>query len=181
MSKLTKKDLEAIIKENYKKIYNLGLRLFNYNFQDAEDFTQEVFEQFYKNYKKFEGKSQISTWIYSIGLNLGLNLFRKNKKIKALYEEKNNYEEIYIEDQSPELKFLKQLDERIIKNKILEELVKLPDEYRLPLILFYYEKISYKEMSEKLHIPEGTLKSLVYRGKLILREKIKELKDYLYE
>lgn len=181
MSELTKKDLEKIIKDNYKKIYNLGLRLFNYNLHDAEDFTQEVFEQFYKNYKKFEGKSQISTWIYSMGLNLGLNQFRKNKKIKTLYEDKHTYEEIYIEDQSPDLEFLKQLDEGIIKNKILEALVKLPDEYRLPLILFYYEKISYKEMSEKLDIPEGTLKSLIYRGKLMLRDKIKDLKDYLYK
>ncbi len=181
MNEYNKKDLEKIIKDNYKMIFNLGLRLFNYNLHDAEDFTQEVFEQFYKNYKKFKGKSLVSTWIYSLALNIGLNQFRKNKRLKTIYQKQVTYEDLYVEDQSPELEFLKELDESLIKNKILEALIKLPDEYRLPLILYYYEKISYKEMSEKLEIPEGTLKSLIYRGKLLLRDQIKDLKEYLYK
>jgi len=79
---INKKEFERIVKETYKMIYNLGLRLFNYDPHEAEDFTQEVYLQFYKNFHKYDGKSKLSTWIYSLALNLGLNKIKKKQKIK---------------------------------------------------------------------------------------------------
>jgi len=174
-----KKEFERIVKETYKMIYNLGLRLFNYDPHEAEDFTQEVYLQFYKNFHKYDGKSKLSTWIYSLALNLGLNKIKKNKRLKKIQSTDVLYESDGVLESNPELDYFAEIDDQLLMDKLQKELMNLPEEYRLPLILLFYEKLSYKEMSEKLNIPEGTLKSLVYRGKLRLKEKIKELKNII--
>lgn len=174
MNKPDQKFFEKIIKDSYNMIYNLGLRLFNYNKEETEDFVQEVFLQVYEKYNSFLEKSKINTWIYSLALNLGLNKIKKNKKFKTLLE-KYQVQEIEYEDK--EIESIKDLSEEL-KLKVQKELMQLPDIYRLPLVLYYYEKLTYKEMSEKLNIPEGTLKSLIYRGKLILKNKILNLKEF---
>lgn len=174
MNKPDKRLFEKIIKDSYNMIYNLGLRLFNYNKEETEDFVQDVYVQVYEKYNTFLEKSNINTWIYSLALNLGLNKIKKNKKFKAMIEKFPNQE---IEYQDKEINSIKDLADEL-KLKIQKELIQLPEIYRLPLILYYYEKLTYKEMSEKLNIPEGTLKSLIYRGKLILKNKILHLKEY---
>ncbi|GIX43441.1 MAG: DNA-directed RNA polymerase sigma-70 factor [Leptospiraceae bacterium] len=179
MDKINKNEFEKIVKDTYKMIYNLGLRLFNYDVHEAEDFTQEVYLQLYKNINKYDGKSKITTWIYSLALNLGLNKIKKKKRFKKIQNPDPVYEADLVSYTNPETDYLEKLDDKILIEKVQKELMNLPEEYRIPLILLFYEKLSYKEMSEKLNIPEGTLKSLVYRGKLKLREKIKELKDIL--
>lgn len=177
MNKIDKKEFEKIVKETYKMIYNLGLRLFNYNLQEAEDFTQDVYLQTYEKFHQYDGKSKLSTWIYSLALNLGLNKIRKEKKLKKIQNTVSLYENELISESNPESFYFDEIDDNYLKEKIFKELINLQEEYRLPLILLFYEKMSYKEISKKLNIPEGTLKSLVYRGKLILKEKIKELKN----
>lgn len=179
MDKINKNEFEKIVKDTYKMIYNLGLRLFNYDVHEAEDFTQEVYLQIYKNINKYDGKSKITTWIYSLALNLGLNKIKKKKRFKNIQNPDPVYETDLISHTNPETDYLEKLDDQILIENVQKELMNLPEEYRIPLILLFYEKLSYKEMSEKLNIPEGTLKSLVYRGKLRLKEKIKELKDML--
>ncbi len=155
-------------------VYNLGLRLFNYNKQDAEDFVQDVYLRIYEKYNTFLEKSKINTWIYSIALNLGLNKIKKNQKFKKILKEKANeiQEPVILEKNTYE-----ELSEEL-KAKVYELLSELPEIYRLPIILLYYEKLTYKEMSEKLNLPEGTLKSLVYRGKLLLRNKLLKTQQF---
>lgn len=177
LPKLSKESFEKIIKESYTMIYNLGLRLFNYNKQDAEDFVQDVYLQIYEKYDTFLKKSKINTWIYSVALHLGLSKIKKNQKFKEILKEKTNeiqetlmFEKEAFQDVSEEQ-----------KSRVQMLLSELPEMYRLPIILFYYEKLSYKEMSEKLKIPEGTLKSLVYRGKLLLRDKLLKTKEFNQE
>ncbi|MBI3394669.1 MAG: hypothetical protein HY042_02425, partial [Spirochaetia bacterium] len=53
-------------------------------------------------------------------------------------------------------------------------LEELPDAYRVPLLLYYYEKLPYGEIAEKLGLKEGTLKSNIHRGKIILRSKLRD-------
>ncbi|MFN3604562.1 MAG: RNA polymerase sigma factor [Leptonema sp. (in: bacteria)] len=176
MSKLDKSTFEKIIKESYQMIYNLGLRLFNYNKQDTEDFVQDVYLQIYENYSSYLNKSKINTWIYSVALNLGLNKIKKSKKLQKTMQ--TQIHESIDSSKISDTQEIEDLPENL-KIKVQEQLIQLPEIYRLPLVLYYYEKLTYKEMSKKLNIPEGTLKSLVYRGKLILREKLLKIKEHL--
>jgi len=157
-------EFERYFEETSKLIYNLGLRLFG-NSEDAMDFAQDVYLKAYSNFDKFEGRSKFSTWLYSLGLNLGLNRIRGEKRIRIEALEKP--EDLPYEDASGW-----DLEENASSMIVQEELRALPDTYRVPLILFFYEKMSYQEIATKLGQKEGTLKSLIHRGKALLRSKL---------
>lgn len=167
-----KEDFERRFHETAPMIYNLGLRLFR-DQDDALDFSQEVYLQAYRNLAKFEGKSKFSTWLYSLGLNLGLNKIKKDKKMKISWvEDSSTLDYLATQPETPaagEDPF-EYLSREEFSDQVWEQLSKLPDMYRLPLILYYYEKMSYRDIARQLKIKEGTLKSYLHRGKLMLRK-----------
>lgn len=147
-------------------VYALGMRLFK-NAEEAADFSQDVYLKILDKFNSFRGESKPSTWVYSVAMHLGLNRLRRMKRIEFV----PNIEEPAT-NETPESLLTENLDRQETEDTVQRELFKLPESYRIPLILFYYERMSYKEMSEKLDLPEGTLKSLVHRGKRILRDKL---------
>jgi RNA polymerase sigma-70 factor (ECF subfamily) len=116
----------------------------------------------------FRGDSKPSTWVYSVAMHLGLNRLRRMKRIQFLPEDA----EEPITEETPESLLTEALDRQETEERVQQELMNLPDSYRVPLLLLYYDRMSYREMSEKLGLPEGTLKSLVHRGKRILRDRL---------
>ena len=166
-------------------IYSLGVRFFRDNNEEILDFSQEVYLRALQKWNTFKSKSSRTTWLYSIALNLGLNKIKKAKWIKKKQGTKVDLEDFeniikiedanYSENKSTELDFLFNETHVELQKKIQDELSNLSEEYRIPLILHYYEKLPYQEISEKLGIKIGTLKSNVYRGKLILRKKLGNL------
>lgn len=162
---------ERLFDDTSRMIYNLGLRLFRNNTEEAMDFSQDVYLKAYQKLDSFKGESKISTWLYSLAMNLGLNKIRSLKKMQITTESEKLEQ---IPDQSnPEDDIVSILEREEIEKEIQLAINELSENYRLPIILLYFEKMQYSEMSEKLNIPEGTLKSLVYRGKMQLREKLK--------
>ena len=158
-------------------IYNLGIRLFK-NKEDAMDFSQDVYMVAYSKLETFEGRSKISTWLYSLALNLGLKKIKKQKRLKVDFSDNEELLEKQAAESGPEGTGKDPFDgvsRAEINNQVQAELETLPEEYRLPLILLYYEKLSYSEISGQLGIKEGTLKSYIHRGKRILSEKLKLL------
>lgn len=163
-------DFEELFTQTQSMIYNLGMRLFRRNEEDAMDFVQDVYLQAYRKIGTFQGKSKPSTWLYSLALNLGLGKIRKNKK-NLLVENKNSQLDQYIapEDDQPDKIVLDMLNKKDVKEKIEKALWELDEAYRLPMVLFFFEDMPYKEIARSLNIPEGTIKSNVYRGKIQLR------------
>lgn len=129
--------------------------------KEAEDVAQETFIKLFSQIHLFKGKSSLYTWIYRIGLNLCKDKMRSKKEF-ILYEDTvesgEGVEDIVIDK---------------IDNKIIyKELEKLPHIYKEVLILFYFEDQSIKGISEILEEKEGTIKSRLSRGRIILRDAI---------
>lgn len=163
---LSKDQFNDLFLDTSELIFNLGLRLF-FNEEDAMDFTQDVYEHARRKYHLFEGRSRFSTWLYSVAMNYGLNRIKKNKK-RILILKENIDESV---DKYTEIKDHSEvIAEKEILNTLQNEIKRLPDAYRLPLMLHYYDQMPYEEMEQKLGIPAGTLKSNVYRAKQKLRE-----------
>ncbi|MCB1145366.1 MAG: sigma-70 family RNA polymerase sigma factor [Leptospiraceae bacterium] len=168
---MSPEEFNEMFLENTDRIYSLGMRLFRSHSEDAMDFTQEVYLQAFKNMNKFAGNSAFSTWLYSVALNLGLNQIRRRKIIKTQSSDAEFSEELVdSRDETPENQSIRQETIETIRSEI--EL--LPENYRLPLMLFYYEEMSYQKISEKLNIKEGTLKSLVHRARNLLKDALKK-------
>ena len=151
-------------------IYNLGIRLFR-NDEDALDFAQDVYLRAYDRLDSFRGDAKPSTWLYSLALNLGLNRLKKNKRLKMKElpgDERWTIDDLESADDDP----LAQLTDIELENIVREELNELADTYRIPLILCYFDKLSYRDIADRLEIKEGTLKSYIHRGKALLRERL---------
>ncbi len=144
-------------------IYALGFRLFR-NEQDAQDFLQDVYLEAYRKRDRFQGRSRYSTYLYSLALHFGLNRLRKKKlDFQPLDEAQTAADVEAPEDADPEI--------------VRQELNALPEVYRLPIVLHYYEKMPVARIAESLGQNENTVKSYLHRGRKILRQKIEERKD----
>ncbi len=154
-------------------VYSQALK-FTGNQEEAEDLTQEIFLKAFEALSTFKGESQFSTWIYSIARNQILMKHRKEStnpkiSIQDMEEVHNKYfDKIkkWKDQLNPEMQILKQE----MNSKIQSMLSRLPSNYKKPLILYYFENMSYNEIAESMNIKVNTLKSYIFRGRELLKE-----------
>jgi len=127
----------------------------------AEDAVQEVFIQIYKSIYSFNHRASLYTWIYKITLNKCRDILKKNGDYCTPLDTA-----IIIADTDIEQETLSQLERANIKVLI----DKLPSIYREIVILFYFEDLSVKDISNILGEKENTIKSRLLRARNILRE-----------
>ncbi len=140
------------------KIYNY-LRVLVNNNELAEELTQDTFVKVYFKAHTLRTEN-FNSWIYTIATNLARSEFRKNK-IKYMFSLADVKEENFSVNPS--------FDSEIV----IEQLVaRLPEKYRIPLVMKEIQNFSFDEIAAILKKPVGTIKTLVFRGK-------KQLRDYL--
>ena len=169
-----KKAFDELVSLYEKTIYRICHRFF-YNEEDAIDATQEVFIKIYRNIEKFEGRSSFNTWIYRIAANTCSTISEKKKKEKEGLLQMMIGWWNSITESTPEEKIIDK-EERIFNQRIVgENVAKLPELYRVPLILKDMEGMPLEKVSEVLEIPLGTVKSRLNRGRAMLHEKLESL------
>jgi len=155
-----------------KKVFNIALRLLG-NHDDASEVTQEVFVKIFKSMGSFKGESQISTWIYRIATNACLDELRKrkNKWVMSLDEEyhrENGDYIIQVEDNKPTPDVI--VEQKTLKAALNNAIDKLPEKYKLIIVLRDIQGFSYEQISDIVKTPVGTVKSRINRARLQLKE-----------
>ena len=138
---------------------------------ELEDVCQEVFLKVYQNLGKYRNESKLSTWIATIAYNTSINYLRKHRKWDGANP-----------DDSMALRNLtdfnsENYESADLKRYIREQIELLPVQYRAVVTLFHLEEFSYQEIEQITGMPEGTVKSYLFRAKAILREKLKFVVD----
>jgi RNA polymerase sigma-70 factor, ECF subfamily len=158
--------LSELIKRRKAWLFNIAKRTVS-NPQLAEDGVQEALIQIYKGAKAFRGDSQVATWMYQIVVRCCIEVVRKEKvrAADALPEDSDNLigSTNKFEDQVVDVLF------------IHDALRRLEPEHREILKLVWLEELSHGEVSERLNIPLGTVKSRASRGQSRLKEVIREI------
>ncbi|MFZ0389822.1 MAG: sigma-70 family RNA polymerase sigma factor, partial [Calditrichia bacterium] len=168
--------------ENAQRILNLSYRMVREE-QTARDLAQEVWIKVYQNLGRFEGKSAVSTWLYRITVNHILNYFKREKKrrwrevlnlnVKEGWQgEFPDYDNFSTGEDTPEEK-LQQKDRESV---VWQAIQQLPENQRIPLLLFRYEDRNYKEISEILGLSINAVESRLHRARKKLQ---KLLEPYL--
>jgi RNA polymerase sigma-70 factor, ECF subfamily len=146
---------------------------------EAKDLVQETYSRALGSYKQFTPGTNMKAWLTTILCNFffyGRHQKKKWRSVEDSYgpdEEPSNYwEEIATENPGPESHIL--LKE--LKGKITDVLNKIPEEFRLPIILVIMGDFSYEEAAEILSCPVGTIRSRLFRGRKLV---YKELKEYM--
>ena len=136
--------------------------IFNYvrNVDDASDLTQDVFLKLLDTATEFESDEHLKAWLIKVAMNSSKNHLR--------FVSKFSDEEIP-EVPSPE--------ETFENADLVRAMMTLPEKYRLPLHLFYYEDYTIKQIGDMLESPEATIKIRLKRG----REKLRKLLDGMVE
>ncbi len=130
----------------------------------AEDVAQEVFLQAWKSYDKFETGTNCKAWLYKILFHCVNHHRRKWFRFPLLKDTEEFLE--------ANLAYTPPVAEHITDAEILAALDKIPDDYRSVVLLVDVEEFAYKEASDILGVPIGTVMSRLSRGRKLLREKL---------
>ncbi|MFT4412866.1 sigma-70 family RNA polymerase sigma factor [Fredinandcohnia humi] len=156
--------LEKLIDEFGEMVKRLAYTYVK-DWQVAEDITQEVFLACYNNLENFREECSYKNWIYKITINKCKD-FIKGKWILP----KEFLERLFMNENkrsiTPEDRLMLLTEERILSQNVL----KLPVKYREIIILYYYEDLKIKEISELTGLNEATIKTRLSRGKKFLRK-----------
>ncbi|MCK9443701.1 MAG: sigma-70 family RNA polymerase sigma factor [Tissierellaceae bacterium] len=131
--------------------------------KEAEDIVQETFIRVFKYIDGFKGDSSIYTWIYRIAQNIAKD--RLSSRMATVHYEDMEIEPEYVEDT-----LIGKIDREILR----EQLNNLKFIYKQVIVLFYFEELSIKEISEILDEKEGTVKSKLSRGRDLLRKALEK-------
>ncbi len=139
--------------------------------EEVEDVCQDVFLKVYQNLGKYRNECKLSTWIATIAYNTSINYLRKFKK-----GEEVNPDDSAIMHNLTDFKS-DNYEQTDLHRYIREQIENLPVQYRTVLTLFHLEDFSYQEIEQITGMPEGTVKSYLFRAKAILKEKLKFVVD----
>ncbi|KMY46056.1 RNA polymerase sigma factor SigW [Bacillus sp. FJAT-27916] len=165
------------IVEFYKdKVFQLCYRMLGDRYE-AEDVAQEAFLRAYVNIHTFQMNRKFSTWLYRIATNLCIDRIRKKKPDFYLDAEVAGTEGLDMYSQIPSAEKLpeEELENLELKERVQLEIQKLPEKYRAAIVLKYVDELSLKEISEILHLPIGTVKTRIHRGRDALRKSMQSL------
>ena len=145
------------------------------NIIDAEDVAQEVFLKAYLNLKSFNFDSKFYSWLYRIAVNTSLNYI--NSKEKRREKETISEESCHMSDSSSssDPKDYYQLTQLI--DKVQPLINNLPNELKTLIELYEIYDYTYEEISNKLSIPIGTVRSRLHRARNMLISDFKEISD----
>ena len=132
--------------------------------EEAEDIVQETFIRVHQHRQSFNFQHCLSTWIYTIGLNLARNELRKRKKYKYydITEMQGNESEFAVDPKLPSR----------LSQVLSDAIDSLPEKYRTAFMLRDVQEMPYEEVASVLSVPLGTVKSRVNRARMMLRDKL---------
>ncbi len=155
----TNHDLVELVERHYAMLFRYAYRLTG-SAADAEDVAQQTFLTAQAKIGQLREKDAAKSWLFTIARNTYLKSIRdkvgQSVSLESVLEPTQDSEPVADFD-SEELQ------------AILDE---LPEEYKTPLILFYFQEFSYKEIAAQLDVPMGTVMSRLARAKTILRRRL---------
>lgn len=134
---------------------------------DVQDVTQEVFIKLYRFLHQFQ-RDRFTTWLYKITLNATRDYYRKENREKDKESKIQDQTHFGMLPKSTELKILVFEEDR----ELHEAIQSLEEKYRVPIVLFYFQELTYEQIGEVMNIPMATVKTRLLRGKELLKSVI---------
>ncbi len=157
---------ELLTYQNPLKYFALKLTADN---EDAEDLLQETFLKALKYKDKFQEKTNLKAWLYTIMKNTFINNYRRKVKRKTIMD---NTDDDYFVNSTKQSSPISPESEYNYK-EITKTVNALNDECRIPFQM-HNEGYKYKEIADELEMPIGTVKSRIFLARKKLTEAFKD-------
>jgi RNA polymerase sigma-70 factor, ECF subfamily len=174
---------EELALPHLRSLYGVAIRL-SADPQDAEDLVQDTYIKALQAFPSLREPEKVRPWLWQILSRLAMDRFRREPREIYVGDLQDLdgfslYHKVRDEDPFPysnrlHQDFLAQFRDEEVNRALLA----LPQEYRLPLVLFYVEELSYRELAEVLECPMGTIMSRLFRGRKMIE---RELWEYAKE
>ena len=164
---------EALVEAYQHKLYNVTLRMVG-NPDDALDLVQNVFLKAYRSLKKFRGTSQVYTWLYRITVNSAIS-FRRGAAARPHHVPLPAGVGCELPGGRDAAAPHEPLQSEDTMRRVCEAIAELDPELRTAVVLRDIENLSYSEIADIAGVPQGTVKSRLHRGRLLLRERLKDI------
>ena len=139
------------------------------NRSTAEDVLQESFVRAYKNLHRVDQSvDSLAPWLHRIALNLSYN--KVNRKSRLFF----GLELVADLLESSRLTPDRVAEQDELKRAVWDAIAKLDDRYRVVVVLYYLEELSLTEISQRLQIPKGTVKSRLFYARKSLRHALND-------
>ncbi len=163
----TERLFRDLVQEHWTRLHRFIIK--NIGHQDeAEDLTQQAFTEAVRSYEKFQGQSELSTWLYGIAMNLVRNYLSRAPQRRYDFTDDSELEFTPSEESTPEEK-AEAAEQLGALNTALEE---LPPRMREILLMVAVDELSYEEAAVLLMVPIGTIRSRLSRARAALRAKL---------
>jgi len=142
---------------------------------DVQDVTQEVFIKLYRFLHQFQ-KERFTTWLYKITLNTARDYYRKELREKDKEGKVQEDVNFGVSTKSAESKILVFEEDR----ELHEAIQLLEEKYRIPLVLFYFQELTFEQIGDVMNIPLATVKTRLLRAKEQLKSALSQKGDDEY-
>lgn len=150
--------LEYLIVQYQKSLFVAAFNICG-NADDANDMVQETFIQYHVSGKDFNDEEHIKSWLLRVVINKSKNLTRSFWRRNKLSMEEIGDNVVFDSGEN---------------ERLFEEVMKLPEKYRIIIHLFYYEDYSAAQIAQILEMSEAAVKMRLSRGRNMLRDVLKE-------
>lgn len=169
----------VLVERHQKKMFNLAFRMTG-DYEEAAEVVQEAFLSAFRAIRKFRGEASFSTWLTGIVVNQARTRL-KQLKTRAHYvpvslddarEDREGNPRFDPPSAAPSA--LEQVEKQALQEAVQEAINALDEEAREVLILRDIQEYSYEEIAEVLKVPDGTVKSRIFRAREALKAKLKK-------
>lgn len=175
----TKEFFSLCIEENLDALYGVALRLTGAQ-ADAEDLVAESVAKAWAAIDKLEDRKRFRPWAFRILRNCFISEFRK----KAVRPMETTYDELAVGDGDVTTFLMHESDDflrwwanpeqaffsNVLAEDIMNAIDKLPESFRVTILLVNVEGLTYDEAAEALGVPKGTIRSRMKRGRTLLQK-----------
>ena len=163
---------EELIERHQSLVIGTVARMLGSN-SDVEDIAQQVFIRVWKSAGRYVARAKFTTWLLKITRNLVFNELRRSKRhAHVSIQIEPGAEEMQLRDdaaQAPDISLL----ESELQQAIEQAIMQLPESQRMALVLRRYQEMSYEEIAEILDLSVPAVKSVLFRARTELRERLR--------
>ena len=156
-----RRGIAPLVEQYYESLYRYAYRLSGTS-ADAEDLTQEAFYKAHAQLKQLRDPERAKPWLFSILRNAYLHRVRNERTHKPVSLDAVGDVPATPPKEVPEFG----------PEQLQQALNELPEGFRTPVILFYFEDMSYRDIAEQMELPIGTVMSRLARAKAHLRDRL---------
>ena len=156
-------------------VFSTAMRLLA-NPAEAEDVAQEVFLRAYERFGELRASPTAGGWLKTVATNMSLNHLSRYRSRWSFFSEMSRGEEGAEEAEPVEFAAPEDINEQLEqadRHELVEEALRhLPSAQRVPLVLYHLEGLKYEEISAKLNVSLGKVKTDIFRGREALRKRL---------